>query len=301
MLPSQPVKTSELTSSGSSHPAVAVLMATYKGDDPEHLALALSSLRQQTYPTTALHIYLTVDGPIPPENETVLADFSSDSQSPKMTVIRLAKNGGLAAALNEAAAQMQDEAFVLRADADDVNAPNRTAEQIGYLQKHADVDILGSAIEEFSADGGVLGIRNYPPKGDVIRYIQYASPLAHPSVCFRRAAWIRIGGYRQVAFNEDLDMWFRALAMGLCIDNLSQPLVRYRINSTFFSRRSWAKAFAEFGCYTTGIKSLYGWSWRLITPLPRLAIRLAPTFLTRFFYAGSNWRRRLLNRRDHGR
>lgn len=277
------------------YPRVALLMATYGRDDPNHLAEALYQLAQQTYPNQRMCLLLAIDGPIPESNRRVIEAFQTNSTiETKLTEI--SRNCGLAQALNAAATKLTEEdAYVLRVDADDLCHPRRVLEQVSYMENDGSVGILGSAIEEFESTGVTLGIRTYPQRYQVRNYIVRASPLAHPTVCFRRIAWDALGGYRDVAFNEDLDMWFRALSLEIVIDNLPQPLLRYRISEGFYSRRSWKKAFAEYRCYLTGIHRLFGFSWRFTIPTARLIVRLMPRVVVRTIYSNSSLRRRLLN------
>ncbi|MBK1612418.1 hypothetical protein CKO44_02925 [Rubrivivax gelatinosus] len=276
-------------------PCVALLMATYGRDDPKHLSEALDHLARQTYPHQRMRLLLAIDGPIPESNRQVIGAFQASS-SIKTVATEIPRNSGLARALNAAATKLSGEdEYVLRVDADDLCHPDRVLLQVEQLQADVTVGILGSAIEEFESSGATLGVRTYPRRDQVRDYIVKASPLAHPTVCFRRNAWDALGGYRDVAFNEDLDMWFRALTQGIVIDNLAQPLLRYRISEGFYSRRSWSKAFAEYRCYTIGLYRLFGISWRLAVPAARLAIRLMPRAVARVIYSGRSWRRRMLN------
>ena len=277
-------------------PRIAILMATYAGDEPAHLKAALKSLSLQRYPREMMCIYLAVDGPIPNTNARLIESARRAKGAVAMRIVPLAVNSGLAEALNAAAKQLGDEEFVFRADADDLSEPTRIEEQVRYMKAHPEVDILGTSIVEFSESDHILGQRTYPRAHQVRAYISYASPLAHPSVCFRRSAWERLGGYRPIPFNEDLDMWFRAADAGMCIDNLSQPLVRFRISPGFYRRRSWSKAFAEFRCYERGIFALHGLDWRLALPPVRLLARLMPPAFTKFLYGRSALRRKVLNR-----
>ena len=277
------------------YPKVALLMATYGRDDPVNLAEALDQLERQTYPSSRMRLLLAIDGPIPLSNWKVIESFQARSAL-ETTITALPDNCGLANALNAAASTLSSEdAYVLRVDADDLCFPERVLEQVKHMEINATVGILGSAIEEFESSGATLGLRTYPQRHQVRNYIVKASPLAHPTVCFRRSAWDTLGGYRNVTFNEDLDMWFRALKMGIVIDNLTQPLLRYRISEAFYSRRSWPKAISEYRCYLAGLHQLFGFSWRLAIPAVRLAVRLMPRFIAKALYGEHSLRRKLLN------
>ena len=53
------------------------------------------------------------------------------------------------------------------------------------------------------------------------------SPLAHPSVMFRRELVDRFGGYRQGAFPEDYELWLRWLDAGVRMAKLPEVLLTW--------------------------------------------------------------------------
>lgn len=274
-------------------PTVAVIMSTYAGDQLSWLREAVRSIRDQDYDKAGIHLYIARDGAVPEEIELVL----QEEEQLGATIIRIARNQGLTHALNACLARLQDEAYVFRMDADDIATHDRIRKQVAFMEAHPEVDLLGGSIEEFDTTIGPLGIRTYPRATDVRSYICIASPLAHPTVCFRRSALNTLGPYPEAALNEDLEMWFRALRAGLVIDNLADVLLRFRVPRGLVARRGRAKALGEFRCYIHGILALHGATWRLIFPALRLITRLMPEPLIRAMYLPLPFRRRLLNSR----
>lgn len=278
-------------------PKVAILMSCYWHDNSQHLRASLESLAAQEYPFDRMRLLLAIDGPIPESNRETIHCFR-DCAPFSVLLVQIERNQGLANALNTAAKELAaDEEYIFRADADDICAPDRLRKQVERMEAEGETGILGSAIEEFDNSGSVLGVRTYPRSREVREYICRASPLAHPTVVFRRNSFEQLAGYRSVAFNEDLDLWFRAVATGVVIDNMDEPLVRYRINDSFYSRRSWKKAAGEFVCYVRGINALFGPTWRMSFPVVRLLIRLSPKSVSRRIYGRDSIRRRMLNAR----
>lgn len=272
-------------------PTVAVIMSTYRGDNADWLRRACFSVRDQEYPKDLINLYIARDGTVPHSLEDALDEQSSRGA----TVVRLPHNVGLASALNACLSRLSNESYIFRMDADDICLNNRMSKQVDYLERHGDVAILGGAIEEFDARGP-MGIRRYPNREHVRRYICLASPLAHPTVCFRRSAIDALQSYANVPYNEDIHMWFRALALGLVIDNLPDVILRYRRSEGFSRRRGREKALAEWACYTAGIVKLHGISWRLLLPCARLASRFMPPRWIDWVYGSSPVRRFVLNR-----
>ncbi|MBB3195173.1 glycosyltransferase [Roseateles terrae] len=147
---------------------------------------------------------------------------------------------GLAASLNLGIAQARAP-LIARFDSDDVCLPHRLERQVAYLDQHPDVDVLGGGLEIFSADRGVIAVREYPVDAETIeRRFQTTTPIAHPTVMMRRAVLERAGAYDpSFRFAEDLDLWLRLLNLGARFANLPEVLVRYRQQSTRRNPQHW--------------------------------------------------------------
>lgn len=263
----------------------SVLMSVYAGDQPEHLRLALASNTEgQTLRPNQL--VLVQDGPVSAELSQVIADFEEQSSLP-VTVVRLAKNHGLAAALHEGLTYC-DYDIVARADSDDVSTPDRFAQQVPLLAA-GQYDVLGSAMYEFTDDParpeaerkavtGARAIREILPK---------RNPMLHPTVVFRKSAVEAVGSYVEVPGAEDYWLWARMSRAGFVLGNLSQPLVSYRV-ATAYTRRGGIQALRkdlhiQRRLYTGGVLSPVRFAQNLAI---RGVYRLAPEALrTRAFRA----------------
>lgn len=268
-----------------SDPKFSVLMSVYAGDQPEHLRLALASNTEgQTLRPNQL--VLVQDGPVSAELSQIIADFEEQSSLP-VTVVRLAENHGLAAALHEGLTYC-DYDIVARADSDDVSAPDRFAQQVPLLAA-GQYDVLGSAMYEFTDDParpeserkavtGARAIREMLPK---------RNPMLHPTVVFRKSAVEAVGSYVEVPGAEDYWLWARMSRAGFVLGNLSQPLVRYRV-ATAYTRRGGIQALrkdlqVQRRLYTGGVLSPVRFVQNLAI---RSVYRLAPEELrTRAFRA----------------
>lgn len=118
-----------------------------------------------------------------------------------------------------------------RIDADDVNAPDRLARQLAFLDGHPDVAAVGSWTRRLDAQGETRGLLHTPPPEHeaIIRYMLRATGLAHPTVLFRRTAVLEAGNYRDVPQAEDYDLWLRMAARHK-LANIDAPLVDYRVH-----------------------------------------------------------------------
>lgn len=273
---------------------VAVLLAVYGRDDPDAFTASLKSIFAQDF-GGSIHLYLGVDGPLPDSLEAVVSRFAEAVHC----VSRSQHSLGLAATLNRLIGLLADEPYVFRMDADDISLPSRFRVQIDHLVTHPWIDILGGGIIEFLDDGRQLPPRHFPRADQIVKRIARATPLAHPTVCFRREALQRLQSYPMTGTNEDIALWFKALSVGMRLDNVEMVVLRFRLSAGVIRRRSIAKARSECAVYLKGIYQLKGVSAVMLYPMARFLFRMAPASLVSLIYRFSGLRTWLLaGRRD---
>lgn len=271
--------------------SIAFLIPVYNGDNAILFRRALNSILDQSVPENTIRIYLGIDGPISASLELVVTDFS-----PRIyKVERTPTCEGIQNILNFLIASLEDEEFIFRMDSDDASLPERVSRQLSYFATHPEVGILGGAIQEIDADGKPLCIRIYPKRDRVKKYIRFASPLAHPTVAFRRQAIEQLGGYPNFRYNQDLWMWFAALEKGIEIDNIEDIVLLYQVSPAFYGRRSYARAFSEAKAYIVGNYRLHGFSLILLAPVIRLIFRILPSCIVQLIYHMLPFRSYFLN------
>ena len=264
---------------------LGVLMSVYKRDDPALFRRAIASIFGQKFSTPVeLRIYLGVDGPVPEPLHAAIESYAARIYK----LFWFEQNRGLARTLNDLIAAREDEDFFFRMDADDVSKAERFERQLGYMQEHPGVDILGTDIVEVDEARGAERIVCFAHSSDDAREsISRRCPVAHPTVCFRPRVFDKVPGYPPIRQNEDLAMWFECMIAGLVIDNLHEPLYRFRFDENFWRRRTFLRPWTEFLIYVRGLWRLEGVTWKYINPAIRLLIRVAPLRLQRMLYSSS--------------
>ncbi|MDO4762294.1 MAG: glycosyltransferase [Corynebacterium sp.] len=214
---------------------LCALISVYQHSDPHELNQALTSLVNQTRPADS--IIIVEDGPLTNALEQVLNQHIADN--PTSRRIRLATNQGLGAALR-AGLQHIDTEFVARLDTDDIAAPHRFETQLALFETHPELDVVGSAVAEFTDQpGDSTTIRALPETHDgIARYMKINNPINHPSVMMRVRAVKQAGGYRDVHFMEDYDLFARMLAGGSRFHNITEALTYLRVSDAQFARRT---------------------------------------------------------------
>ncbi|WP_404932807.1 glycosyltransferase [Piscinibacter sp. HJYY11] len=236
---------------------MTVLMATYRGDDPGYLRKALDSVYANTLRPD--EVRLVLDGPIPATTRQLIAEFEHREG---LVVQQLPQNMGLALALNAGLSAIRTE-WVVRADADDLNLPERFAFQARAIEAEPHIDVLGGAIVEIDKQGAVIGMRTVPTTHDEIRaYLRLRSPFNHMTVAYRLSPVLAVGGYPDIYLREDYGLWASLLAHGCVAANLPDVLVHATAGRDMYRRRGgWRYARGELSLQRhlvrLGIKSAF--------------------------------------------
>ena len=255
---------------------ISALVTVYHGTDADDLARALDSLAAQTRPADELVI--VVDGPVPEGVRRVV-------ERQDARVIWLEENVGAGPA-SQAGLSTIDSDYTARLDSDDAAKPERFARQLAYLEAHPECAALGTAVEEFTRQPGDTGkVRALPE--DPHEYAKMNSPVNNPSVMLRTRAVKQVGGYNDVHFMEDYDLYARLIAGGWQVRNLPEALTDFQVTDAQFSRRTGREMFAAEAQMQRNLVA-YG-----LVSRPRAAFNLAarsayralPTGLLRRVYA----------------
>jgi glycosyltransferase involved in cell wall biosynthesis len=233
---------------------VTILMATYGGELPDRLETALKSvgaLALGPFPTV-----IVLDGPVGGVFDEVIHRFQSGHSC--LTVVRLAHQGGLAAALNAGLPWCRGS-FIARMDSDDFCESSRLVEQRAYLESHPEIDCVASWQAEFISDEEkVVRVKRAPAEHhEIVRAMRWRNVISHPSIMVRRSAIEKIGGYNEDAgLLEDYDLHMRMIASGAKYAVIQKPLVRVRVSPQQAARRGgWRYMITEW-------RLRYAW-WKL--------------------------------------
>ncbi len=141
---------------------------------------------------------------------------------------------GLVEALNRGLAACRAP-LVARMDADDACHPLRLELQAAYLERHPEVGLVASRVRFFPVHRVAGGFLRYEAwlnglltHGAMMRERFAESPVAHPSVMLPRKVLQAAGGYRDLGWPEDHDLWLRLAAAGIRFAKLPEVLVFLR-------------------------------------------------------------------------
>lgn len=214
-------------------PFVSVIMPVYNGQD--FVVAAIDSILAQTYTHFELIIIDDASTDTTPE---ILRNYQR-LYPKKIKIIRMKKNlncGGDMCA-NEAL-KYATGTYIARMDADDIAHPLRLEKQVGYLEKHPQVYLVGSNAFVINKEGKIIGEKKEPAISEAI-YKGYCTfhPLIHPSLMIRRVSkGVPFHYLLKYSANNDYYTFFKLLCEGKQFVNLQENLLYYRIhgkNDTF--------------------------------------------------------------------
>ena len=152
---------------------------------------------------------------------------------------------GIVSALNQGV-RHSSAPLIARMDADDRMLPERLGSQVDFMEKNPETGLVSCKVEYFSpSPNDTRGYENYVEwtneqlsheEISLNRFVE--SPLAHPSVLFRKGLLDEFGPYEDGDFPEDYELWLRFLAGGVRMNKLDKILLQWRDHPARLSRQS---------------------------------------------------------------
>jgi len=215
-------------------PEVSVVMPVRNAS--KTLPVALKSIANQKF--HGFEVVAVDDGS---EDESLSILKSEAVRDPRIKVIPM-PHSGIVAALNIGLSEAKS-GLVARMDADDLCHPGRLGLQRAFMRDNPGCALLGSRVRLFPRNALKDGMLHYEAwlnsvvtETEIRRDLFVESPLAHPSVMFRKDAVTGLGGYRDMGWPEDYDLWLRMAQAGMGIAKLPETLLYWRDGSRRLSR-----------------------------------------------------------------
>jgi glycosyltransferase involved in cell wall biosynthesis len=182
-------------------PKVTVLMSVYNGE--RYLNEAVDSILAQTFTDFEFLIIDDASTDLTPE---ILRSYDD----PRIRIVTNEENLGLTKSLNKGIALARGE-YIARMDADDVSFIVRLERQVEFMEKNADIGVLGSNYQYIDESGYPKGVVSTSLDPELTRWeLLFLNPLAHPTVLMRTALMRSVQGYDETfRFSQDYELWCR--------------------------------------------------------------------------------------------
>lgn len=216
-------------------PKISIVMAAY--NEEQGIGKALESIVAQTF--VDWELIVIDDGSTDATADVVRSYAERDS---RINLVTNDVNLELSASLNKGIGLAQAD-LIARADADDINLPQRLALQYEFLQAHQETDVLGTAAYLLDEDGHRVNSFSHPLTHAELQGLSFLKiQFFHPSVMIRRRFFDKAGLYDPSYPNaEDKEIWLRGLSVGCRYANLPEALIEYSTDGYVKSWRSLLK------------------------------------------------------------
>ena len=130
----------------------------------------------------------------------------------------------------------------------------RFKKQIDYFVKKK-LDIMGCFLIE---NYGKKKLIRKTPKYPNFLLSTIINPINHMTVVFRKNSIIKLRGYPDIEYKEDMALWIKSLARGLNIENMEKPLVETDVDKIQYQKRR-AGDLAQVYANTKKFKKIFRW------------------------------------------
>lgn len=200
-------------------PKITVLMSVYNSE--KFLREAMDSILNQSFKDFE---FLIINDGSTDKTAKILQSF----HDPRINIINNKVNIGLTKSLNKGLKIAKGE-YIARQDADDVSVSNRLDKQYNYLEKHRQIFLVGSGAYNIDEKGKIETIWNPLTSSELIKKTLYKNNcIYHPTIMFRNEENIF---YREkFIYTQDYDFYLILLSKGKKLNNIKEPIIKYRIN-----------------------------------------------------------------------
>jgi glycosyltransferase involved in cell wall biosynthesis len=209
-------------------PQISVVMSVYNGI--RYLGETIDSILQQE--GINFEFIIINDGSTD-KSEEILKEYKKKDDRIR---IFYQENQGLTKALLKGCSEARGK-YIARQDVGDISLPNRFMLQKVALDNNKDVSFVSCWTEVYGPEWEFLFLAKGTGKAthaiSIIskeeKYGTIDGPTHHGSVMFRRASYIKAGGYRkEFYFGQDWDLWYRLAELGKFY-MIDKPLYKVRI------------------------------------------------------------------------
>ncbi|MGZ3790552.1 MAG: glycosyltransferase [Bacteriovorax sp.] len=218
-------------------PKISVIMPVYLRN--EYLLPAIASILNQSFKEFE---FIIVANNCSDELWNDLLEIKEKFKDERIRLFRTLI-GQISFNLNYAVNESRSE-LMARMDADDISHPERLQTQYDFMLQNSNVAVVGSCIDIINKEGKKISSQSRPMADKAIRNsLPFKNPFCHPSVMFRKSAFVKHSGYLGGRYSEDYYLWLRmARDKDIVFGNIQRPLLQYRLSDIQTRGLRWAYA-----------------------------------------------------------
>ncbi len=167
--------------------------------------------------------------------------------------------------------------LIARMDADDYSFPERLLKQAAFLDINPDIDVVATQCEFSSTLEKNEGYRLFTNwQNGIITSEQHflnrfvESPIAHPSVMFRKDLIAKYGLYDTGNVPEDYELWLRWMDKGVKFHKIGTPLLRWNDHIDRLSRNH--ENYSKESFFTVKCRYMANWIKREINSDKKIVV-----------------------------
>jgi len=210
-------------------PQISIL--TPIGDIIQWFPECLASIQQQTFKHWE---WIWVGDGVSEATQKKLLELSTQDYRIK---VYFQPKVGIAKALN-CGLRFCNSHYIARVDADDVYPQDRLLLQYNFLENNPEVGLVSGSVESISHRADSRGYNRYIDwmngikiSSEIIVNQFIESPIAHPSVMFRKTIVELFGDYPEEGVPEDYALWLKWLSKGVRMEKIPEVVLFWRDHS----------------------------------------------------------------------
>ena len=211
-------------------PKVTVLIAAY--NEEKNIEKCLESVLDQTFKDYKI---LLLDDGSTDETVIIAEDFMKDKNI-DFEIIRSETNLGKISIINRSVFRLNTE-YIAILDADDQMYPHRLSEQVEYLDRNVNCDILGGQQCLQLGNGSTKILKPPTTHAQICTSLLSKTTMLNPTVTFRMESCLRDGVFlnEDAILSEDFRFFVDCFTRGLQFHNLNSVACNYH----FSEQKNW--------------------------------------------------------------
>lgn len=258
---------------------ISVVMSVYNAE--KYLKAAIDSILNQTYSDFEL---ILINDKSSDASDAILKQYQTEDS--RIILLENEENMGLTKSLNRGLEVARGE-FIARMDADDISVLERFEKQVKFLDEHPDYSFVSCIAQYIDENGKPEQMRLFPETNEEIYdMMPKVDAVMHPGVMFRREDIAKIGNYcEDFRVVQDYDLWFRGMAAGYKFYNIQEPLVLFRRNDSYNTRKSKAYRMVDYQVRKKGYRiNNIPLHKRVYLLIPLALAYIPPKIMDKLFY-----------------